>query len=78
MLVTVNDDADAFWDQNKIIPRWKLDLLQTVYATGSRRHPDFERQYNLAQLQLTEAGNARKMESIAPAKPYYAPRLNAG
>lgn len=76
-LVTVAGETDAFWDQAKIIPRWKKDLLETVYSTGSRRHPDWDRQYNLAQLQLTEAGKARQKESIAPAREVWRPMLNA-
>lgn len=76
-LVTVSAEGDSFWDLNKVIPRWKKDLLETVYNTGPRRHPDWERQYNLAGAQLLEAGKARQKESIAPAKEPWVPMLNA-
>lgn len=76
-LVTVAAESDAFWDLNKVIPRWKKDLLESVYNTGARRHPDWQVQYNIAKEQLTEASKARQKDSVAPAKPYWAPRLSA-
>ncbi len=76
-LLTVAAETDAFWDLNKVIPRWKKNLLETVYNVGARRLPDWTAQYNLAKEQLLEASKARQKTSVASAVPYYAPRASA-
>lgn len=76
-LVTMSAESDAFWNLNQVIPRWKKDLLECVYNSGARRHPDWERQYNLATEQLTEASKARQKVSVAPARRVWSPQLNA-
>ncbi len=61
----------------RLIPRFKKDLLETVYNVGSRRIEDWTAQHNLAVEQLTQASNARPMKSVSAARPYWAPRLSA-
>jgi hypothetical protein len=62
---------------HRLVARFKKDLLETVYNTGSRRHPDWTTQHNLATEQLTKASMSRPAVSVAPDKPYWAPRLSA-
>ena len=41
------------------MPRLKKAALEKIYNVGSRRHPDWEFQYNLANAQLAGASRAR-------------------
>lgn len=56
---------------HKVVARFKKDLLETVYSTGIRRHPDWTVQYNLAKEQLVVAKASREPVTIARAKPIY-------
>ena len=60
-----------------ICSSFKKELLETVYNTGNRRHPDWAVQHTLAVEQLSKAANARPVVSIAQAKPFWTPRLSA-
>lgn len=62
---------------HRLVARFKLDLLRTVYNTGTRQHPDLTRQLNIAQDELTLASKARPVKSVTNAKPVWAPRLSA-
>lgn len=62
---------------HSVLPRFKKELMETVFNTGSRRHPDYDRTYNRIVEQLTKATRARPIESVAAEKPYWAPRLGA-
>jgi hypothetical protein len=61
----------------RLVARFKKDLLETVYNTGSRKIEDWTFQHNLATEQLTQASMARPVKSVANPKPWWSPRLSA-
>ncbi len=76
-LLTLSAESDALTGPlERIVPRFKKDLLETVYNIGPRRHPDWVVQHNLAIEQLGKASNSRPLVSVAAARPW-APRLGA-
>ncbi len=76
-LITLSAEADVLTGPlERIVPRFKKDLLETVYNIGPRRHPDWVVQHNLATEQLSKAANSRPMKSVA-AIPMWRPRLGA-
>jgi len=77
-LVTLSAESDTVVvPEDEILPAFKIDLLETVYNTGLRRIPDWDRQYNIAKEQLTKQTRARPIASVANPKPYWAPMLGA-
>ncbi len=57
---------------HELIPRWKIDLLETVYnGVVTQKHPDWDNQMRLAREQLATALGSRPRTSITNAKPRY-------
>lgn len=72
-LITLSAEGDVVnVAKHNVLPRWKLDVLNTIYnGAAAPRHPDWTAQVALAQSQLISALQARPMESMARARPYY-------
>ncbi len=78
-LVTLALEADVVnVPKHNLLPRWKIDCLETIWnGAAAPRHPDWQNQMDLATKQLIRASTARPIKSLAPPKPYWAPRLSA-
>ena len=74
---TLSAETDVAYSAiQQIVPRFKKDLLETVYNIGARRLPDWNIQYNLAKEQIEKAALARPISTITSEKAYYRPRTS--
>ncbi len=70
-LLTMSAESDSTVGQiEKFMPRLKKAALEKIYNVGSRRHPDWDFQYNLAKSQLADASRARAVPTVARPRPY--------
>jgi len=71
----IHGDVDADTDTlngviNTIVPKLKVELLQSVYNTGIRRIDDWDIQYNLANDQIRKSQLARPILAQGEPKPW--------
>ncbi len=59
-----------------LLPRWKLDVLDTILL-NKIPPAQFKLLHDRATSELTRSHKARPIESTAPARPYWSPRLSA-
>lgn len=66
-----DDTATTAMPVHELMPRWKIDLLETVYDGTVYRHPQWAEKMAVAQRELATALASRPRKSISRAKPWY-------